>query len=321
MYQALKSVVEQTYRDLEIIVINDASTDNSLREIQKLDDTRITLIDSTQNKGLVYNLNFGLSLAKGQYIARMDADDYSVKDRIEKQVKFMEANKEIAICGTQALIVRHDKKAGIWKQPLSADEVKCSLLFFASFIHPTMMFRTAAIRKEEFLYDDAFKHAEDYELWCRMHAKLKMTNMPDALLHYRQHDSQVSLQYKAQQQESMIRAMEKHFKMYFPEDAMFQLYVKIATQNYEASTAFVLQTEALFDYLYSQNLKQHWFNELVLRQKLSQIFFCICTHLSSQKINTYQLFKRSKFNNLTFVNKKLYIKYLFKEKIFGSKNI
>jgi glycosyltransferase involved in cell wall biosynthesis len=319
IHQALNSILSQSYSNLEILVFNDGSSDGSLKEIEKFSDNRIQIINSTENKGLIYNLNLGISLSKGKYIARMDADDIAIVSRIEEQVTYLEQHTDIDICGSWAQVFTKKKKLNIWKQPISKKEVDCSLLFFASFIHPTIMFRTSVIKKINFQYDNNFLHAEDYELWCRFQGKLNMVNLPRVLLLYRHHDLQVSSKYKSDQVQSTINAITLHFSKYFKEKEIFDLYVKIATQNYELNTEFLKQSKNVFDYLEKENLKFKWFDTTILNQVLSKVFFMIATHLSSNKIPTYNFYINSGYNNLTLVNKRVYLKYIFKNLILIGK--
>ena len=293
-------------------MIDDGSDDNSLQYIKSIKDNRINIISYEENKGLIYSLNLGLQHCKGEFIARMDADDIALLKRIEIQVDFLIKNVDVDLCGTWAQTFVGSKITGIWKQPITKKEINCSLLFFASFIHPTMMFRASSIKHINFQYDSNFLYAEDYELWCRFQNRLNMVNLPKSLLLYRKHDTQISSKHKNQQFQSIMKTIKVHFSKYFEDKKMFDLYAKIATQNYELSIDFLMQTRTVFEYLENQNLKFKWFDEIVLNQVLSKVFFMISTHLSSHKISTYKYYKASNYNNLKFVDNKLYLKYICK---------
>jgi hypothetical protein len=219
---------------------------------------------------------------------------------------------DIDICGSWAQILKDNKKRNIWKQPVSKQEVDCSLLFFASFIHPTVMFRASSILKNITIYNSSFPHAEDYELWCRSLGNLKMVNIPKVLLLYRHHDTQVSSKYQLLQVENIVKAITLHFSKYFPDKTLFDIYVKIVTQNYDLSINFLDDAKQVFNYLEIENSKYKWFDSTILHRVLSKVFFMIVTHLASSQIPTYKVFFSSGFNDLTYVSKKLYLKYILK---------
>src|SRR5690606_5902322 len=140
--EAIDSVLTQTFNDFELIVLNDGSIDQTENIILSYDDSRIIYVKNEQNLGLIGTLNKGMALAKGKYIARMDADDICFPERFEKQVAFLENNKEYIICGTSAYRFHNDildRKA--FNVPLSDESIRVRLLFNSGFIHPSVMFR------------------------------------------------------------------------------------------------------------------------------------------------------------------------------------
>ena len=184
--EAIESILNQTYKNFEFIIINDGSTDSSLDIIQEYmkKDNRIVLINR-ENKGLPYSLNEGIEKVKGKYIARMDADDISLPTRFEEQVKFMEENSKISICGTWAEVFRKDMKTKFLKQPTNNDDMKVRLLFSVCFAHPTVMIRKYILDKYNLKYNLEYVNAQDYELWSRISEVTTMANLPKILLKYR----------------------------------------------------------------------------------------------------------------------------------------
>lgn len=184
--EAVLSVLNQTYKDFEFIIIDDGSTDSSLEMLGGFEkkDERIRLV-SRKNKGLTPSLNEGIKLAQGEYIARMDGDDISMPERFEKQLDFLEKNKEIALCGTWAInIDENGNEIGEYKTPTTHKEIKKMILFHNPFIHPSVMIRKSVFEKVG-LYSEHFKHIEDYELWTRVLAHFKTANIQEFLLKYR----------------------------------------------------------------------------------------------------------------------------------------
>src|SRR5690606_17712108 len=139
--EAIESVLNQTYKHVEFLIINDGSTDTSKEIILQFDDPRIRYIENEQNIQLIKTLNKGIDLAKGKYIARMDADDRCSIHRFQKQIDFLERNPSYVLCGTWATIIdSNGTKTGRIKRIDSSALLKANMLFTTPFIHPSMMF-------------------------------------------------------------------------------------------------------------------------------------------------------------------------------------
>lgn len=194
--QAIESILNQTFKNFEFIIINDGSTDNTVNIINSYHDNRILLIDNKQNMGLVTVLNQGLKLARGEYIARMDADDISLPDRFMKQIKYMDRHPKVGILGSWFNIFgekinRVEKKLRL---PKLADMIKTSPVG-----HPTVMLRKKFFDKYHLQYDPVYSHAEDYELWIRAIKYMKIANLPEVLLNYRWTEGNVSYIHEKEQ--------------------------------------------------------------------------------------------------------------------------
>jgi glycosyltransferase involved in cell wall biosynthesis len=183
--KSIDSILNQTYKDFEFIIINDGSTDKSLEIIKSFSDPRIKIISHT-NKGIIYSLNEGMAVSKGKYIARMDADDISLIDRFEKQISFLETNPTIAMCGTWAEVINDSGLVtGSYEHPpINSVSIRSYILWHNPFIHPTVMMRRDIFKNTDW-YDSRFKHAEDYELWTRIVFNHDVANIPEKLLQYR----------------------------------------------------------------------------------------------------------------------------------------
>lgn len=182
--EAIDSILTQSYKNFEFIIINDGSTDSSLEIIRSYNDKRIIII-SRENKGLIESLNEGIRKARGKYIVRMDADDISLIRRLEKQVTFMEDNPNIGMSGSDVLIFKDSLKISIWNVPKSDTVIKSELLFSSPFAHPSVIINRELIFKHHLFYDSDFLHAEDFELWTRVAKVTKMENISEILLKYR----------------------------------------------------------------------------------------------------------------------------------------
>lgn len=216
--EAIKSILGQTFSDLELIVINDGSTDNSLDILQEFSgkDSRIKLV-SRENQGLVATLNEGIRIADGRWIARMDADDISLPNRLERQVTWLE-RKGIDICGSW--VECFGERSTIWRYPISHEGCEAQLLFDVPFAHPTVVARAEVFRK--LAYDKRYVCAQDYDLWQRAWvAGFKLGNVPEPLLRYRMHTGQVSAKDKVQRklaQETRCR----HWRAMVPDHVLSQ---------------------------------------------------------------------------------------------------
>jgi glycosyltransferase involved in cell wall biosynthesis len=200
---ALDSLITQTYKNFEIIVINDGSTDRSKKIILSAGDSRIKYVEHTTNQGLVATLNEGFKLAKGKYIARMDPDDISVRSRIKKQVEYLEKNPEVDILGSW--IQNFGLYSYIWKVHQTHDYIVTKLLFENSLAHPSVMLRRESIIKSGTLFEEKYHGAEDYMFWSKLAEKgLKFGNIQQSLLKYRTHASQVGESQKDKQQDSSL---------------------------------------------------------------------------------------------------------------------
>ena len=195
--ESISSILEQRYDNFEFIIINDGSIDDSLRIIHsymRLDD-RIVLI-SRENYGLPFSLNEGIKKSRGKYIARMDADDVSLPDRLGSQLAFMEST-DVDICGGHVAAMSGSRRKRIMKYPLTDEEIKYTLIGKTAFAHPSVMIKREIF--ESVRYED-YKTAQDYRLWCDMATKgFKMANLDKVLLHYRIHSGQVTVTNRLKQ--------------------------------------------------------------------------------------------------------------------------
>jgi len=190
--EAIESILNQSFPDFELIIVNDCSSDNSLKVIKSFTDKRIKIIENVTNIGLTKSLNKALKTAKGGYIARMDADDISLPKRFQKQIAFFNDNPKYALLGTWAKIWKNNIPSGRFhKHPQDSQILRFILLFNNPFVHSSVMFRKSAIDQIG-LYNPDFKYAQDYELWSRFCLKYAISNIPEVLHIYREIPSSVS---------------------------------------------------------------------------------------------------------------------------------
>jgi glycosyltransferase involved in cell wall biosynthesis len=194
--EAIESVLKQTYTDFEFLIINDGSTDETEKIICSFNDKRIIYYKHDENKGLIATLNEGIDLATGAYVARMDADDVSLPTRIEKQVAFMEVNKDCGLLGTWGQIYSREE----YMKPCVDDmAIRLQQLKMNQFVHTSVMLRKSILVQNKLYYANEFHATEDYELWVRMSSYCKIRNLDDVLVQYRMHGEQVSSVHREEQ--------------------------------------------------------------------------------------------------------------------------
>jgi glycosyltransferase involved in cell wall biosynthesis len=191
----IESILEQSYKKIELIIIDDGSTDNSAKLImESIKNRKNVIFKQRENKGLVYTLNEMLDLVSGEYVARMDADDVMLPDRIGKQVNAM-IDQNLDISGTQLIeIDEYGNKCGAVIYPLEHEKIVLNMVFASAFAHPSVMMKMEFLNKFNIKYDKDFGYCEDYELWTRMIGMgAKTANLPTQEILYRVHASQKSV--------------------------------------------------------------------------------------------------------------------------------
>lgn len=195
---AIDSILEQSYTDFELLLLDDGSTDGSLTILNNIKDKRVHVLADGQNLRQPSRYNQGVQLAQGKYIAIMHADDIALPNRLEVQVAFLEANPDYDLVGSKVSLIYENKRSkrlmGLDKE---GDYLRLFNLFNCAFIHPTVLCRKEVL--EQIPYAPSFTTAEDYELWSRILPKYKAANIAMPLLAYRVHSQKNAKRHKTQQ--------------------------------------------------------------------------------------------------------------------------
>ena len=211
--EAIESICNQTFKEWELIVINDCSTDNSSSIINKcaLNDSRIKIHNNEVNLRLPKSLNKAISLASGKYIARMDADDISLPSRLEKQYKFMEENPDIALSSVRFMTIKNDViTSGGCGGRCDSDSIRAMLLFTNPILHPGVIAKAEVLKNLE--YDTNVTCTEDLELWTRFSmGNYKMAILNEYLLLYRIHDKQITQTTLERQHNEVVKIQGIHY--------------------------------------------------------------------------------------------------------------
>lgn len=196
--EAIESILGQTFRNFEFLIVNDGSTDASREIVLSYQDPRIRLVDNPSNIGLTRSLNRGLNMARGRWIARQDADDVSLPERMARQIEFIQAHPERVIVGAQAEIMDAGGRAvrtGFSFKPTTSLGIKWGVLFGSPFVHSSVLFRKNIIWKELGGYNEAFKTSQDFELWSRLLLRHTGRNLTLVLVRTRRHPGNISGNY------------------------------------------------------------------------------------------------------------------------------
>lgn len=211
--KSVNSALEQSFSDFEFIIIDDGSTDKSLEIVKSYKDPRIRIVRNKNNIGLTKSLNKGLQFAQGEYIARMDADDIALPDRLGKQIDFMDKNPGVGVLGT-AIYVIDEAGRLITKsrKPLTHPCCVWNLLFRNSFYHPTVMIKKDLLLSVEG-YSPQHKAGQDRDLWIRVFDKTKLANLKEPLLLHRKHRKQISHNLDNVEYKERIESRQRIFSL------------------------------------------------------------------------------------------------------------
>lgn len=221
--EAIDSVLVQTFTDFEFLIINDGSTDKTQEILESYRDTRIRLFNQN-NMGLTRSLNKGIQLSRGEYIARMDADDIALPERLRKQVKFLDEYPEIGAVGSFHREVNQILQIEIVKEfPTEDSTIKRILIKKNPISHPTAMIRRSVFEKTG-LYNEGekCKYIEDYELWFRLAKTYKLANIPETLVIKRFIPTSISTIHDTMQLENVI-----HLRMKMIEEEMYPWWCRV----------------------------------------------------------------------------------------------
>lgn len=199
--KAINSILNQTFNDYEFLIINDASTDKTEQKVKAFSDNRVRIINNKDNLGLTRSLNKGLEKAKGKYLARIDADDISLPQRLEKQVNFLKNNLDFVLIGTSFDIV--SKKGRVIKRvkySLYPEKLYYDLIFQNMFAHSSVLFKLEDVIKLGG-YSERLKYAQDYNLWCKLSRIGKIWVLPNVLTKWCDDPGNISNKKMKQQQE------------------------------------------------------------------------------------------------------------------------
>lgn len=269
--QAIDSILGQSFTDFEFLILNDCSTDGTEALICAYNDPRIVYIKNEKNMGVAATLNKGLAAAKGEYIARMDADDISLPERFEKQVAFLDAHPHVAVLGTHVECFSSQGSGPLVQYMGSSAQLRIDLLFASALAHPSVMLRRQLIL-DLGGYDSRFEGLEDYDLWCRVAEIADLAVLPQVLLRYRIHPSQVT-QQPSERKRQAAQSLKSRLlsRLELPgEGPVAQAYYSYQSKAEKTPTQALAEIR-FFEALLDANGKKGLYDQALLKKTMRQL--------------------------------------------------
>lgn len=235
---SLESILNQTYDNLEVLLVDDGSTDNSVDVIKTYKDDRIRLVSNEKNMGIPYTRNVGLREARGKYMVIMDSDDISVPERVETQVNYLEENPEIDAAGSFYYRVQNNFRRKIRRKYTKPDAVKIYLMFFNPLANPSTAVRKSTVEQYNLQYNLDYFVAQDYEFWIQLSKVGNISIIPEFLLEYRTGHESVTKKAKREkldQRKQLINGIHQdildHYHIPLSKEEM-EVYNEFFSYNY-----------------------------------------------------------------------------------------
>ena len=275
--EAVESILNQTFRDFEFIIVDDGSTDDSGSYLRSITDERVKIIWSPQNNGITKSLNIGLRASKGKYIARMDADDISLPTRFEKEFAFMEAHPDVIACGARIGILDNASKkvseTRITGKQGDMEYYRVRMLFInPGPVHPTAFFRHEKMIENGITYDEMLRYAQDYGMWETLSHYGRIVTLDDVLLYHRMHEKQITTARRAVQMQCDKMTQRKILTALLGQvtDEELDLHYSHST-GYFMDVIITPEVSAWYDRLIRANRSKHIYNQRKLKKYILKI--------------------------------------------------
>jgi len=290
--EAIESILNQTYKNFEFLIINDGSTDKTMEILQSYHDSRIKIIDNKNNIGLTKSLNKGLSMAKGEYIARMDADDISLPERLERQVQYMDVHPDIGVFGTWIKYIdENGTPQGDWRMITSPGLIGWHLFFGTCLAHPSVIMRRDVVEQVGFYCSEALC-AQDYDLWIRISAITKLANIPEILLQRRVVEDGICSRHFQTQEQNVINAMHLIISQCLGFEVDVEVVISLRQLVLSSSLDSLIQIERVADLiqkLYRTYLRANCLNRIEVKEVTYDAGRKLCAlTLSASKISLWK---------------------------------
>lgn len=277
--EAIDSILRQSLRDFELLIVDDASTDETVAIIERYKDPRIRLLLSAERLRLSGALNLGLDNTQGDYVARMDADDISLPRRLEIQVRHMNRHPEIGICGTWIRYFGGSSQS-VLRRPVGCEEIRAFTLVDTPFAHPTVMLRRSLMDLHHLRFDGSYYPTEDFELWTRAMRFFPGENLPQVLLRYRVHGQSLTGSDWSKMDEQAVRVIERQLHALGIETSPHTLrfHRELCMGRFNMSVETLNKADDWLQQILSANARARVFDQDAMANVLGDIWFRACMH-------------------------------------------
>jgi len=312
--EAIESILNQTYTDFEFLIINDGSTDSSKDIILSYQDSRIRYIENETNIKLVATLNKGIDLARGKYIARMDADDISIITRLEKQVAFLDSQPKYVACSSWVETFSDNKNSKLLKYEESHDGIKVKSLYQNHFCHGASLIRKNILIESNLRFDSNFIHSEDYYFFIKLSELGELFNLQETLLRVRHHDSNVSVLSRNIQYENSLIVIKYQLEQIgiSTDNIDFNVYSRFFCSSFDLSKDEIERIENLIFTIIQANKKSNYIQHQVLINYFFDKWFSLCLNSTKFGLWIYNKFTNSDISKLCKISKIDNLKLLVK---------
>lgn len=291
---AVDSILRQTWTDFELLLFDDASTDDTLAVARAIPDPRLRIVPATSHAGYVTLLNRGLDAARGEFIARMDGDDLSRSERFEAQLAEFRRDPGLALCGTWARRFRGPDTIGIWRTPVTPDDVACRAFHECPFCHPSVMIRKQSLDAAGLRYDPAHTPAEDYFLWSRLLPTMRGRNVNRVLLDYRLSEKQISQTMAGRKREVWREVLVTQLtRLRLADGAPLDLHCAIFAGDWKQDDGFVERALAWLEKIVHANAAARAFPEPAFARMITGHATNLCRACASSARRGWKLFHAS----------------------------
>ena len=290
---SIQSILNQTHQDFELIIINDGSNDNTKKVIETFNDPRINYFENKKNSGIVFSRNRGLELAKGNFIAMLDSDDLAYPEKFEKQIAFLEQNKDFGMLGSWAMFIDEEgnRLPGNWKLKAPPEMIPAIMLFKNYFLQSAVLYRKSCI--SQFSFREGFDILEDYLIWLEIIKKYKAWNLQEYLIDYRVHGGGVTKmhqQEKLEKEKKVFQIQFNHLGIEATEQEM-ELHLLIRDDKPITELETLKSIEKWLLKIQDKNNEQKIYNQKMLGKVLFNRWLKVCVKAKGLHFRMlYQLF-------------------------------
>jgi len=291
---SLESILNQTYENIEVLLVDDGSTDRTVDMIRTYKDGRIRLLQNWRNMGIPYTRNVGLREAKGEYMAIMDSDDIAEPHRIERQIRFLEKYPHIDVLGSFYIQFGGKFEKKVRSRFTDPEEIKAMLLFYNPIANPSAIIRLKTLKQHGLMYQSEFFVAQDYKLWADLSKVGNIALLPEFLLRYRFGHNNISKNSNEEKGnlrkhliDSIHRDLLKFYKIPLQEEEI-QLFNDFFTESYGGNIKNIGELVNVVEKVKKWNKENRIFNH---EQFLKVLDFCILFAIHHQRLSFQQKVK------------------------------